>query len=233
MTVTKNNPAVSGQGYSGQLGVWAGTSDFNAQMAVIKQVLGETRTATLVQIVKVTNNDEVSAVGTCDVLPLVNMLDGLGTAYKHGNVFGICYFRLQGGENAIIMDPKEGDIGVAIISDRDISVIKKTKKQGNPGSRRRFSLPDAIYIGGVLNGIPKQYVRFSADGIDLKDKNENTLVMDADGIKINGVLFDRDQKITEIEEATSKSGVTLTQHQHAQGNDSNGDTEVDTDPPHG
>lgn len=254
---TPNNPVISGQGYSGQLGLNASTSDYNTHLAIIKQVLGETRTVTLVQIVKVTNADEVSPVGFCDVLPIVNMLDGLGTSYKHGNVFGLCYFRMQGGPNAVIMDPKKGDIGIAVISDRDISTVKKTKKQANPGSRRRFALSDGIYLGGVLNGTPTQYVRFLTDpdsgdgigvelvdalgnfiktsdtGINVTDKNSNTIVTDTDGITINGVLFDRDQNITKVQEITNVDGHTLTQHTHTQGADSHGDTEVATNTPVG
>lgn len=227
-----NNPAISGQGYSGQAGLNSGTSDFNSQLFLIKQVLGQTRTVTLVQIVKVTNTDAVSAVGFCDVLPLVNMLDGLGTAYKHGTVFGLCYFRLQSGKSAVIMDPKVGDIGIAVISDRDISTIKNTKAQGNPGSRRRFALSDGIYLGGVLNGVPTQYVRFvtdgngnpagvevvdglgnsiktSATGINWTDKNSNTIVSNSSGITINGVLFDRSQNVSGIAQFTTTATTSL------------------------
>lgn len=230
---TVNNPTISGQGYSGQLGLNASTSDYNSILSIIKQVLGETRTVTLVQIVKVTVSDAVGPVGFCDVLPIVNMLDGLGTAYKHSNVFGLCYFRLQGGPNAVIMDPKIGDIGIAVISDRDISTVKKTKKQGNPGSRRRFSLSDGIYLGGVLNGAPTQYVRFLTDpdtgagngvevvdalgnsiktstaGINWTDKNSNTIVSNSDGITINGILFDQSQNVSGMQDLTADGGVSL------------------------
>lgn len=168
----------SGTGHSGQMGLWGSTSDFNSTYFLIEQFMALVRTATLVQVVKCTNKAEVSAVGFVDVLPLVNMIDGIGVATKHGTVYNLCYSRVQGGKSAIIIDPQPGDIGLAVISDRDISVIKKTKKQGNPGSRRKNDLADGIYVLGVLNAVPTQYIRFLVDG----DGNPNGIeVVDALG----------------------------------------------------
>ena len=47
--------------------------------------------------------------------PLVNMLDGAGDATEHGTIFGLHYTRLQGGANAIILDPQVDDIGWAAV----------------------------------------------------------------------------------------------------------------------
>lgn len=174
----------SGAGYPGQMGLWGSTSDFNKTYFLIEQILQLFRTATLVQVVKCTTAGEVGPVGFVDVLPLVNMTDGLGNASKHINVSNLTYCRVQGGANAVICDPEPGDIGVAIFADRDISTVKKTKKQGNPGSRRRNDLADGMYLFGCLNAAPTQYVRFYADGMEVIDKNGNKIQMTADGIKI-------------------------------------------------
>jgi hypothetical protein len=164
------------------------TSDFNAISFMIQQALAVTRTMTLVKVVAVTNDGGVSPVGSVDVHPMVNMLDGAGVATTHGTVFGLPYFRLQGGANAVIIDPVVGDIGFAVIADRDISSVKSAKADANPGSNRRFDFSDGVYIGGILNGSPSQYCRFTDSGIVLADKNGNKIEMKAGSIAITGNL---------------------------------------------
>lgn len=143
------------------------TSDYNAQTFLIAQMLARVSTCKLVKIVAVTNAGGLAAVGFVDVLPLVNQLDGENKTVEHTTVYDIPYFRLQGGTNAVIIDPQIGDIGVCVFADRDISKVKATKKQADPGSKRSFNMADGLYIGGVLNGVPVQFVRFSTDGIEV------------------------------------------------------------------
>jgi hypothetical protein len=159
---------------SGSFGQQDGSSpigDYNAIHFVITQMLGKVHTATLVQVKSVTNSGGVSAVGFVDVQPLVNQLDGAGNSVPHGTLHSLPYFRIQGGGNAVILDPQVGDIGVAIFSDRDISTVAAAKSQSNPGSYRRFDMSDGMYLGGFLNGTPTQYVDFSASGITVFSPN--------------------------------------------------------------
>lgn len=170
--------------YQGQQYLPDDGTDGNLAQFVANQVLGRISTAKLVKVIKVTNNGEVSPVGRVNVQPLVNQIDGAGIGTPHGIVYDLPYFRLQGGSDAIICDPKEGDIGLAVICDRDSSAVKASKDIANPGSYRRFDLADGMYFGGFLNGTPVQYVRFFPDGIEIKDKHGNTVLMNADGIKV-------------------------------------------------
>lgn len=142
-------------------------SQFNALKFVIRRYLGKVRTVTLVQVVAVSNAGDVSPVGTVDVQPLVHQTDGAGNITALPPLYGVPYLRVQGGTNAVILDPQVGDIGIALMADRDISAVKKTRAAAAPGSNRRNSLADALYIGGILNGTPQQYVRFSLEGIEL------------------------------------------------------------------
>jgi hypothetical protein len=151
----------------GQAGLFDGNSDFNAITFLVKQILARVNTATLVQVEAVTNSGGVSPVGTVDVLPLVNQIDGEGNGTPHDTVYGLPYLRMQGGANAIIIDPQVGDIGVAIFASRDISSVKASKGQANPGSFRRFSMADGLYFGGFLGAAPTQYVQFSATGVNI------------------------------------------------------------------
>jgi hypothetical protein len=97
----------------------------------------------------------------------VNQVDGAGNATPHDVLHHLPYFRLQGGSDAVILDPKVGDIGLAGFASRDISSVKSTKAQANPGSARSFDMADGVYIGGMLNGVPEQYVQFTQGGINI------------------------------------------------------------------
>ncbi|MFJ3048519.1 oxidoreductase [Herbaspirillum chlorophenolicum] len=162
-------------GYKGQQGPSSAASDFNLQQFMIRQVTGEMNTATIVQVLAVTNDGDLSPVGFVDVLPLVSQVDGYGNATPHGVINGVPYSRLQGGQNAVILDPVVGDLGIAVFADRDISSVKANKGAATPGSRRRNDMADGMYIGGLLNGVPSQYVQFNASGINVVSPQKITL----------------------------------------------------------
>jgi hypothetical protein len=163
------------EGIQGSQFADSATSEFNADEFITWSIISRISTATLVQVKKVTNAGGVAAVGFVDIQPLVNMVDGAGNAYPHGKIFQCPYFRLQGGTDAVILDPKVDDIGIAIFADRDISSVTVNKAQSNPGSSRKYSKADGIYIGGVLNGTPQQYVQFTTGGITVKSPSAVTI----------------------------------------------------------
>lgn len=149
--------------------------EYNRIAFAIQQALAKMQTATLVRIVAVTNAGGVTPVGFVDVVPMVNQVDAAGTPTPHVTIFNVPYLRMQGGTDAIILDPKVGDMGLAVFASRDITKIKSTKRSGNPGSFRQYSFADALYIGGMLNGTPVQYVQFSAAGINITSPTNVTL----------------------------------------------------------
>ena len=150
---------------SGQQKPQSTWGEFNNLAFMVQQALAKMQTATLVRIESCTNSGGLSPVGFVDVTPLVNQLDGQGNPTPHVTIYNLPYFRLQGGANGVIIDPQKGDIGVAVFASRDISQVKATRKQGNPGSHRQYSFADGMYLGGMLNGTPTQYIQFSAAGI--------------------------------------------------------------------
>ena len=162
----------------------AALGGFDSQAFMVQQALGKMQTATLVRIESCTNSGGLSPVGYVDVTPLVNQLDGQGNPTPHVTIYNVPYFRLQGGANGIIIDPQKGDIGVAVFASRDISQVKTTKKQGNPGSHRQYSFADGMYLGGMLNGTPTQYVQLSAAGI--KIHSPVAVVIEAPTFAVNG-----------------------------------------------
>src|SRR5262249_55548756 len=105
--------------------------DYNAQVFVIRSLLAKLQTVTLVKVIAVSNAGGVAPVGTVDVQPLVNQMTGDRTAVPHGTIYGVPYFRLQGGADAVILDPHVGDIGMCAFASRDISAVKVAKGVAN------------------------------------------------------------------------------------------------------
>lgn len=155
-------------GKYGQLGLTDSNSEYNTTAFQIREALSGVRTNVPVKIVAV-HGGGVAAAPTVDVQPLVNQMDGIGDKTDHGIIFGIPVQRSQGGGNAIINDPKVGDVGYMAIADRDISALKGNEgDQSNPGSFRRHSMADGVYIGAILNpAVPTQSVQFTEQGVKI------------------------------------------------------------------
>lgn len=143
--------------------------EYNQLLFIVQQQIAKIQTATLVKVISCTNDGDNSPVGMVNVQPLVNQMDGSIPANPtpHGPLSNLPYLRLQGGANGIICDPQGGDIGIAVFCSRDISLVKTTKAQGNPGSYRQYSFSDGLYLGGLLNLALTQFIRFSTDGIEI------------------------------------------------------------------
>ncbi|WP_297482859.1 hypothetical protein [Ferrovum sp.] len=153
-------------GYQGTLTELVGRGEFNQLSFVVQQIMNRANHATLVQVVGVVPGG-VGPVGTVNVTPLVNMVDGNGNAIPHGVIYTLPYLRLQGAQNAIIIDPQVNDIGLCVFADQDISTVKSTLAAAIPATHRRNDWADGLYIGGMLNGTPTQYLEFSSTGINV------------------------------------------------------------------
>ena len=134
---------------------------------VVTQILNGKATATLVKVTGVTASDTVGQAGFVDCQPLVQQVDGAGKATDHAPMFNVPFFRLQGGGNGLVLDPAEGDVGLAVFASHDISRVKNTATAGPPGSLRRFDMSDGLYLGGFRNNAPSQYLRITGAGIEL------------------------------------------------------------------
>ena len=134
--------------------------------AILLRLIGRTYTATLVKIDAVQPGD-TGPVGFVDATDLVQQMNGSNEGIPNSVMRGLPYFRLQGGANAVIIDPKPGDIGLAVFARRDISAVKRTRTEGKPPSLRTHDVSDGLYIGGLLNGAPSQWIHFLDSGIDI------------------------------------------------------------------
>lgn len=145
-----------------------GNTEYNALSFLVKQLMGQINVATLVQVKAVHTTGRVAPVGTVDVVPLVSQTDGSGRPVPHGQLNGVPYLRVQGGACAVIVDPQVGDMGFCVFADRDISSVKAAKVGRPPGSRRRFNMADALYLGG-WNALtaPTSYVLVDGAGVEV------------------------------------------------------------------
>lgn len=144
----------------------AGLNEVNELVHSVRRLLAKFHTSLPVQVLRCTNDGGVSPVGSVDLLVLVNQVDAAGNTVSPGaTVYDVPYSRYQGGANAVILDPEVGDLGLACFCERDISIVMANHAAGNPGSNRRNSISDAIYVAAFPNATPTQYVRFSVSGI--------------------------------------------------------------------
>ena len=138
----------------------------NAQEFMFRAMLNKNAFIQIVRVEKV----KVDADGgppLVNVTPLVLGFSGEGTPIDNSQVFNIPVWRLQRGSSAVIMDPVVGDLGLMLCCDRDTSRVRETKKEDMPGSSRTHNEADGVYLGGMLNASPMQYVRFADDGISI------------------------------------------------------------------
>lgn len=207
------------------------SSDAGLQAFLFQRMLMSNAFITIALVTEVSESgDQVS------VKPMVEGFTGSGDRIPKTEIYGVPVWRLQRGASAVIMPPVVGDIGMIAICDRDISGIKATKESSMPGSSRTHNYADAIYLGGVLNASPSQYVRFRDDGIDVVSplavtitapvvevNADTSLTLNSASIVMNGPVSQGDGSfagdfkfkgnITAQGEVTGK-GIKLSDHVH-------------------
>lgn len=207
-------------------------SEYATIAFIVRQLTSGMATAALVRVQACTNNGGLSPVGTVDVQLLVDQITEDGQTIPHGTIFKAPYQRMQGGANAIILDPEPGDLGVCVFAMRDSSSVKASPAAAlsrapipgaPPGSRRTFSLSDALYIGGMLNGVPVQRIQFTPAGIIVSSPTAITL--EAPVINLKGPIVQTDGDVSlaqnlsvggnlAINGTTIGNGVDLNTHVH-------------------
>lgn len=171
-------------GYAGVVNFQALLNQYAALDGLVRQVVAGKAFAGLVKVTAVSGGGTGSPA-IVSVQPLVNQVDGIGNQTPHGIVHGLPCFRFQGGASAFIVDPVVGDIGDAVICDRDISTVKATQAQSGPGSFRSNSWSDGCYFGGFLNGMASRYVMLSGGGVSIVDPSSISIMVGGMGISIS------------------------------------------------
>lgn len=150
-----------------------------AQQFIIQKLIRGIHTAAIVKVLAV--YPTAGKVGFVDVQPMVLDQDTNGVVIAQSPIYRIPYFQLQAGTSAVILAPVVGDLGLCIFMARDSSNVAKTLQPGAAPTNRAYSSADGLYLGGVLNPDPTQWVKFlPAGGIDIHA--EGDLSMSATGM---------------------------------------------------
>ena len=157
-------------------------SDGAIQDFVMKQAIGKIVTAFCVKVVAVHDPDDE----LIDVMPILYQQAASGDNVDHATIYNVPVARHQRGTSAIIMRPQVGDIGLCIVSTQDISILKKVKNFCKIGTLRRHSYADAIYVMGIFNAHPAQYVEFADNAINIV--SPTAINMTAPDVLITGKL---------------------------------------------
>ena len=207
------------------------SSEANATQFMMHQMLMSKAFITLAVVTEVNETGDILTVK-----PMVEGFTGSGERIPKSEIYGVPVWRLQRGASAVIMPPVVDDIGLIAICDRDISSVKSTRESALPGSNRTHNYADAIYLGGVLNADPSQYVKFSNDGIDIvsplllsieapsiEANASSSFMVNSPSIVLNGQVSQGDGSfagnfsikgdMTALGEVTGK-GVKLSTHVH-------------------
>ena len=172
----------------------ARASDVGMLQFMVQSALAGVRTAIPVKVISVTNTGGLEPIGTLSVQPLVSAVDGGGVVWEHTQIYNCPYMRIQGGANAVILDPAPGDIGLGIVCDRDITAVQQSLQPSAPGSNRKHDLSDMVYLMTIIsNTTPTQYVQFNASGVTVTTPQNfnlnvggNISMQAAGDINING-----------------------------------------------
>ena len=98
--------------YYGQTVPSTGQGDWNRQRFLIQQQMLNLNTSMPVQVISVQATG-VAPVGFVNIQVMASQVTGDYRTVDHGVIPNVPYFRLQGGTDAVIIDPKVGDIGIA------------------------------------------------------------------------------------------------------------------------
>lgn len=157
MPNNKNDTALKGNN-----DIYSKVSQFNSLQFLMNNSKKEIATALPVKVVGVQKGN--GSVGYVDVLPLVTLVSANNEAVEPVNLYHLPYSRIQGGKVALIIDPIEGDKGLAVFAQSDCSTVTaETTEPQQPGSKRMHSQSDGFYIGGFLNQEPTCYLELTQD----------------------------------------------------------------------
>ena len=164
---------------------------------IVQTLLAQVETATLVRVEAAYPPGELMPWGLVDVRPMVLQVGSDGETVDQPVIYAIPFLRLQGGANAVEIDPQPGDVGICVFCSRDCSEVLETGEAAPPATPRRFDLSDGLYLGGLLNSQPKRVIRFTSDGIEIEPMGT---------LRIAGDVI--------VEGDVVANGVSLTGHTH-------------------
>lgn len=184
---------------------------------LIRTLIKDVRTAIPVKVVAVhPGTGTPSSIGTVDVQPLVQTVDGSGKLWSLGVTYGASFCRAQAGNTAFILDPAKNDIGLAVVCDRDISSVIASGGLAGPASGRTHDISDLVYVLSIKSAVPvTQYILANADGITML--SPGTVKIQGAQINLVGPINANGAVISNAGEVTDAAGKVLGTHEHEPG----------------
>lgn len=160
-------------------------SDLNAAEFFVKSIIKRTvSTAIPVRVDRVDRAGDGSGALYVDATPLVCQTNADGNAIDSVSIPRLPYFRLQHGTAAIIVDPKPGDVGLAVFAQQDVSKLTGGNTPVGPGSFRCFDMSDGFYIGGFWGQTPTTFIRVEDTG-DITITAPQTVTVNTEAVTVN------------------------------------------------
>lgn len=151
------------------------SNEFNILKFLTESFLSNVRTAFLAKVLYVYKEKEM-----VDVIPAIKGIDGDGKELEQSPIMRVPYFQYIGGSNKVIITPEQGDYGLCVASDRDITNFKINTEDTKLGTIRMFDARDSLYLGGFLNKKQiKNLIEINNNGI--KVKTDGTMTIEATG----------------------------------------------------
>ena len=146
---------------------------YNSLIFVINSEIKKLNTMEIVKVVSVNKDENDNFNGTINVIPIVKRVDSEGVAVEESIIYEVKCFSWQYGDCKINAIPKENDIGLIVVSKRDITAIES----GRVASNREFCLGDGVYFGGIegFNQTPKNIIDFNQNGITITTEKDLTV----------------------------------------------------------
>ncbi|QCE34699.1 hypothetical protein FAI40_04665 [Acetobacteraceae bacterium] len=129
-------------------------------------------------------------------------------------LYNVPYFRLQGGANAVILDPQPGDIGQLILNGRDVSDVKNQQKTALPPSKRLFSQNDCFFLPSLFGQNAKQYLMANQEGWKLHADKGASIVIEADKIELVGEVTIKGTLSVSDDITAGEKQISLQNHTH-------------------
>lgn len=193
------------------------------------------------------------------VRPLVRILRTDNTLLDRAAIASVPVLNIGGGNAVLSFNLLPGDLGWIKANDRDISLFLQNMADAPPNTLRKHSFNDGIFIPDqfkkwTLNVEDENFAvlqtldgtqRISIQDAQIKITSDALVTIDAPLTALTGSLtvagtiagvgnIATEANLAAEGDVTGQSAgaaVVLNTHTHAQGNDSRGDAEVETDPP--
>lgn len=163
------------------------SSPYNQLKFIIENtVKGMLNTAIPVIVDSCTAPGPTGGAGYVSCTPLVMQRGSDGNALPQVSLPKLPFYRTQCGTAAIVMDPKPGDIGLAIFAQQDSSKVQEgTSQPSTPGSYRTFSMSDGFYLGGFVNAAPETFIHLNDEKREITITGPDKVVVNTKMVEVN------------------------------------------------